>query len=571
MLTSFAAPIVSLLCLGTRTAPLGVRLCIPDALDRAQRLLEQYDADHRAAAAIPGARGLGGALTANEWSQTADLAALSDAVRALRTAAKTADGRVMLGICADDATSGVAMLKAWVTALDLPRGVLHGMDRDGVPIDMSTFGSVYIKYNSHPTSQDAAGSAALSGYEGDFRGVYYNPDLGDGVFRQYAVLPGDLFTVEGGAPAATAVDPDAAAAKACAKAARLALSDLLPALAELGAVAVIEGATADGVVRLRYTGPPKLLRSVQMAVQKVASVQRIEVVGLAREAEDAAGLVSAAAGGGRSRVVQVATESVTKAAATTDGTAASPSVPSRYASVTGRFASRAAPAESTKDESPFEKLHRQGWVILPAPHPLDTIAIAAIRSSSFAPIFNGQPAGEPSLRLMGRSRTWTRVVEEIFADILSDADLLQCSSDGLLKTVNDCFCLRSLPLPGVREADVAAVSGRQPAHSDSPEPPSGSLAEIEDRDFPLSAMLAVQEDTCLWVYPEGCGSPAELIHFDIGEVMVWRGDLVHAGAGYVEDHVRVHAYVDPPPTVYQREFGKTNRCLVDVSSSTSPA
>merc|ERR1719221_997166 len=82
-------------------------------------------------------------------------------------------------------------------ALDLPRGVLHGMDRDGVPMDMSTFGSVYIKYNSKSTSQDAPGSAVLSGYAGDFRGVYFNPDLMDGEFRQYAVLPLDVFPPSG--------------------------------------------------------------------------------------------------------------------------------------------------------------------------------------------------------------------------------------------------------------------------------------------------------------------------------------------------------------------------------------
>eukprot|EP00966_Prymnesium_polylepis_P172208 3981921-Prymnesium_polylepis.1 len=41
----------------------------------------------------------------------------------------------MLGICADDAAAGVGGLKAWVGSLGLPRGVLHGMDRDGVPLD----------------------------------------------------------------------------------------------------------------------------------------------------------------------------------------------------------------------------------------------------------------------------------------------------------------------------------------------------------------------------------------------------------------------------------------------------
>ena len=33
-----------------------------------------------------------------------------------------------------------------------------------------------------------------------------------------------------------------------------------------------------------------------------------------------------------------------------------------------------------------------------------------------------------------------------------------------------------------------------------------------------------------------------------------------AGAGYAVEHTRIHAYVDPPAHVYERPFGKTNRC-----------
>merc|ERR1712232_553347 len=87
-----------------------------------------------------------------------------------------------------------------VTALGLPKGPLHGMDEDGVPLDMSTFGPVYIKYNSNWANSDAAsGTAILSGYEGDFRGVYVSPWFKDGQTvkqKVYGVLPGDLFTSE---------------------------------------------------------------------------------------------------------------------------------------------------------------------------------------------------------------------------------------------------------------------------------------------------------------------------------------------------------------------------------------
>jgi hypothetical protein len=116
-------------------------------------------------------------------------------------------GRCMLGICASSAKEGVTILKSWVTALQLPRGLLHGMDKDGVPLDFD--GGVYIKYNSGGvyTFQDIRksgmgfdalwkpGDALLEPYDGSFRGVYFQVELEDNVFRQYLV-PLDLFDAE---------------------------------------------------------------------------------------------------------------------------------------------------------------------------------------------------------------------------------------------------------------------------------------------------------------------------------------------------------------------------------------
>jgi len=113
-------------------------------------------------------------------------------------------GRCMLGICAPSAQEGVAALKAWVTTLGLPRGLLHGMDKDGVPIDLS--GGVYIKYNSGGVYTFAdirrsglgfdalwkPGDALLEPYDGTYRGVYFQVELQDDEFRQYLV-PLDIF------------------------------------------------------------------------------------------------------------------------------------------------------------------------------------------------------------------------------------------------------------------------------------------------------------------------------------------------------------------------------------------
>lgn len=135
---------------------------------------------------------------------------LVDAVLALNQKAASerlvdaTTGRCMLGICASSAEEGIATLKSWVTNLEVPRGLLHGMDIDGVPIEFK--GGVYIKYNSGGVYTFAdirksqmgfnaiwkPGDAMLEEYDGAYRGVYFQVELADGEFRQY-MLPLDLF------------------------------------------------------------------------------------------------------------------------------------------------------------------------------------------------------------------------------------------------------------------------------------------------------------------------------------------------------------------------------------------
>lgn len=110
----------------------------------------------------------------------------------------------MLGICASSVQEGIATLKSWVANLNLPRGLLHGMDIDGVPLNIE--GAVYIKYNSGGVYTFAdirksqkgfdalwkPGDAMLELYEGKYRGVYYQVELKDATFRQFLV-PCDIF------------------------------------------------------------------------------------------------------------------------------------------------------------------------------------------------------------------------------------------------------------------------------------------------------------------------------------------------------------------------------------------
>lgn len=190
-----------------------------DAIFDATLTLSGYDQSQQTFIQADGSQGMGGGLSALNHILSLDGAtrtSLQDAVRTLTSQAHSeraldsAKGRIMLGFCASNAPEALTGLKSWVANLDLPRGMLHGMDVDGVPIPVEDLGSVYVKYSTGGAMTfsemrksgrgfDALwrpGDALLETYDGDFRGVYLNVELGDGVFRQFGVLPTDLFMEE---------------------------------------------------------------------------------------------------------------------------------------------------------------------------------------------------------------------------------------------------------------------------------------------------------------------------------------------------------------------------------------
>ena len=108
-----------------------------------------------------------------------------DAVRTLVAASR----EVRLGIAAPQQSAAVKALKEWVQALELTKGLLHGADVDGKPLEI--MGNVFIKYAS------ACGSANLR-KDTDERtppGVLFYPLVGeeDDASKQY-LLPLELFS-----------------------------------------------------------------------------------------------------------------------------------------------------------------------------------------------------------------------------------------------------------------------------------------------------------------------------------------------------------------------------------------
>lgn len=183
--------------------------------DDATKILEEFDLKQATFV-----KDVSDKMTAGEASTkfvedyNGDLNSIREAVLSLteyaaeeRTSTDLKFGRVMLGICGLTVEECLSCLKSWVTNCSLPRGLLHGADVGGVPIDTSTFGRAFIKYNTggamtfeelRATGRgfDALwipGDAMLESYDGDYRGVYYNIELQDGVFRQYGLLPLDIF------------------------------------------------------------------------------------------------------------------------------------------------------------------------------------------------------------------------------------------------------------------------------------------------------------------------------------------------------------------------------------------
>mmetsp|Transcript_13099 Transcript_13099/g.24622 ORF Transcript_13099/g.24622 Transcript_13099/m.24622 type:complete len:245 (-) Transcript_13099:76-810(-) len=190
-----------------------------NAIYQATSILNRYD-QLQMAYMKENPRGMGGGTAALQFLQTVitpqDREEMRSAVITLvneahkQRSAKGPDGRIKLGICAENVDEALLGLKTWVPALGLPRGLLHGMDVDGEPIAPEKLGSVYVKYNTGGCMTfsemrktglgfDALwkpGDAVLEMYDGDFRGVYLNVELNDGEFRQFGVLPTDLFLEE---------------------------------------------------------------------------------------------------------------------------------------------------------------------------------------------------------------------------------------------------------------------------------------------------------------------------------------------------------------------------------------
>jgi len=103
----------------------------------------------------------------------------------------------------------------------------------------------------------------------------------------------------------------------------------------------------------------------------------------------------------------------------------------------------------------------------------------------------------------------------------------------------------------------------QAAHCDYAQ--VGNILNVSNDFMPLSVLIALQPKTKLHVWPKSIHNKNKqmpkyidklTVEMNSGDMIIFRGDLVHAGAGYDEENYRLHAYMDSQkvPRIHNRTW-----------------
>ena len=199
------------------------------------------------------------------------------------------------------------------------------------------------------------------------------------------------------------------------------------------------------------------------------------------------------------------------------------------------------------------KLHEDGFVIIPGKLDLPDTVIRVIKAVNYNQ--RGLPAapdpllGYDSRRMQSTDArgnvSWIKSLTQMVSTHLSRYNLMTTTS-GESKRLVRVHALKSTVNVGYNESETEHQDGDQDRHVD--EPPLFMARFMAGRavaDMPLSVLVALDAGAKLRVWPRG-GGPPMLIRLDLGEVLVFRGDLCHAGLGYRVENVRVHMYLYHP-------------------------
>lgn len=196
-----------------------------------------------------------------------------------------------------------------------------------------------------------------------------------------------------------------------------------------------------------------------------------------------------------------------------------------------------------------ERLHQRGCTVFRNAISFDDDTFDSIKNSRFLSIFNGLDDKEEvtydGKRLMATGE-WAYIFKKKLKHFLEQCGFLY-SANGV-KSITEVYALKSL-----------AGCPEQPKHADSA--PEASLRHKDPTDVPLAVLCAVEPNTKLKVWQ--FDKRATFIVLQPGDLVVFRGDLAHAGCEYSVDNIRLHAYVDSTAPECKREKGKTYILLHD--------
>jgi ectoine hydroxylase-related dioxygenase (phytanoyl-CoA dioxygenase family) len=182
-------------------------------------------------------------------------------------------------------------------------------------------------------------------------------------------------------------------------------------------------------------------------------------------------------------------------------------------------------------------LHTDGYIVLRSWIPItpELIAVAHTKAATATAIFNDNP--ENRRNDANRRQVDLSTHHPAIAPIRA-----QLQKEHPSHSIRDFVLLMSRP--GCR---------RQAAHTDYV--PTPALLRASDTEVPLLFLLALENDTQIEVWPSSHlvvqgrrGGPSiqrSTVELNAGDAILFRGDLVHAGAAYPDrQNLRIHAYLD---------------------------
>jgi len=148
---------------------------------------------------------------------------------------------------------------------------------------------------------------------------------------------------------------------------------------------------------------------------------------------------------------------------------------------------------------------------------------------------------------------WVAPLDAAVAEWLGSLNWMATTTQGTRRVV-DTHALRA----GVDGNGLPATTPKQkPLHADSCIPDSHWHLRAPWGDAHLAMIIALQDNTKLHIYPFGRGGEEIIIALNAGDVLIFRGDLIHAGAEYTGRNVRIHMYLDSSAAPELRDPNRT--------------